>query len=50
MSDDYKRIKDIVSLWVETQIGHHLKCREKQLEFSDIMWKLHKDQQNKKES
>ena len=50
MSDDYNRIKDIVSLWVETQIGHHLKCREKQLEFSDIMWKLHKDQRNKKES
>ena len=49
MSDDCKQINDIVNLWVETQIGHHLKCREKQLEFSDIMWKLHEKQQNKKE-
>ena len=33
--------KEIVNLWYETQIGHYKKCREKQLEFSDIMWKLY---------
>jgi len=49
MSDDYKQIKDIVNLWIETQIGHHLKCRDKQHEFSDMMWKLYENQQNKKE-
>ena len=31
--------KEIVKLWHETQIGHYKKCREKQIEFSDIMWK-----------
>ena len=36
-----KTIKDIVDLWYETQMGHYLKCREKQLEFSDLMWELH---------
>ena len=33
--------KEIVKLWHETQVGHYKKCREKQTEFSDIMWKLH---------
>ena len=33
--------KEIVRLWYETQIGHYKKCREKQIEFSDIMWKLY---------
>jgi hypothetical protein len=36
-------IEEIVDLWYETQYGHYLKCREKQVEFSDLMWKLHKD-------
>ena len=33
--------KEIVELWHETQVGHYKKCREKQLEFSDMMWKLY---------
>ena len=49
MSDDCNQIIDIVNLWIETQIGRHLKCREKQIEFSDMMWKLYENQQNKKE-
>tara|TARA_Y100000310_G_scaffold327283_1_gene393372 strand:- start:1013 stop:1162 length:150 start_codon:yes stop_codon:yes gene_type:complete len=32
---------DIVRLWYETQIGDMKKCREKQIEFSEIMWKLY---------
>ena len=35
--------KEIVELWYETQVGHYKKCRDKQLEFSDIMWKLYED-------
>jgi len=30
--------KEIVKLWHETQTGHYKKCREKQIEFSEIMW------------
>ena len=33
--------RGIVKLWHETQVGHYKKCREKQLEFSDMMWKLY---------
>ena len=33
--------KEIVKLWHETQVGHYKKCREKQIEFSEVMWKLH---------
>ena len=33
--------KELVELWHETQVGHYKKCREKQIEFSDIMWKLY---------
>ena len=33
-------IENIVRLWRKTQIGHYLKCKEAQLEFSDIMWEL----------
>ena len=35
--------KEIVKLWHETQVGHYKKCREKQIEFSDIMWKLYEE-------
>ena len=35
--------KEIVKLWYETQIGHYKKCREKQIEFSEIMWKLYEE-------
>ena len=31
--------KELVKLWYETQVGHYKKCREKQMEFSDMMWK-----------
>jgi hypothetical protein len=41
--------KELVLLWYETQRGHINKCKEKQLEFSDIMWELY-DEINKKES
>ena len=40
-------IKEIVDLWYETQIGHYKKCREKTLEFADVMWKLHEEFNNK---
>ena len=35
--------KEIVKLWHETQVGHYKKCREKQTEFSDMMWKLYEE-------
>ena len=34
-------IRDIVSLWEDTQRGHIDKCRKKQLIFSDVMLDLH---------
>ena len=37
--------KHIVTLWHETQIGNIHTCREKQLEFSDMMWKLYENMQ-----
>ena len=36
---------EIVRLWHETQVGNIHTCREKQLEFSDMMWKLYEDMQ-----
>ena len=33
--------KEMVELWHETQVGHYKKCRDKQIEFSDMMWKLY---------
>ena len=36
---------EIVRLWYETQMGNIHTCREKQLEFSDMMWKLYEDMQ-----
>ena len=36
-------VKEIVDLWYETQMGHYLKCREKQHELSDIMWGLYEE-------
>ena len=41
MHKDCKQVKDIVKLWHETQVGNIHTCREKQHEFSDIMWKLY---------
>ena len=36
-------VEKLVDLWYETQMGHYKKCQEKQLEFADKMWNLHKD-------
>ena len=38
--------RHIVTLWHETQVGNIHTCREKQLEFSDMMWKLYEDIQD----
>ena len=37
--------RHIVTLWHETQMGNIHTCREKQLEFSDMMWRLYEDLQ-----
>ena len=37
------KVKEIVDLWYETQMGYYLKCREKQLEFADLMWGLYEE-------
>ena len=37
--------KHIVTLWHETQMGPMKRCKEAQEEFSEMMWKLHKDMQ-----
>ena len=47
MHEDCNKVKDIVSLWHETQVGNIHKCRDKQLEFSDIMWKLYEELKEK---
>ena len=41
MHKDCKQIKDIVKLWHETQVGNIRTCKERQLEFSEIMWELY---------
>jgi len=38
-------MKQIVLLWHETQVGNIHKCREKQLEFSEMMWALYEHMQ-----
>ena len=48
MHKDCKQVRDIVSLWVETQMGCMHKCKEKQFEFADMMWGLYNKQQTKK--
>ena len=42
--------KELVLLWYETQRGHYKKCREKQFEFSEVMWKLYNEQKDSKAS
>ena len=37
---------DIVRLWYETQMGNVEKCREKQIEFSEMMWELYNKKEN----
>ena len=48
MHKDYKQVRDIVALWVETQRGCMHKCKEKHFEFADMMWKLYEEQQQNK--
>ena len=45
MHDNCKKVREIVALWHETQVGNIHKCRERQVEFSDMMWKLYDDTQ-----
>ena len=35
------KVKEIVDLWYETQMGHMKKCQQKQFEFADLMWGLY---------
>ena len=35
------KIKEIVDLWYETQMGHYLKCQKKQHKFQNLMWELY---------
>ena len=37
--------RHIITLWHETQVGNIHTCREKQLEFSEMMWELYEDMQ-----
>ena len=41
--------KELVKLWHKTQIGNIYECREKQLEFSEVMWKLYEGFKNEDE-
>jgi len=34
-------LEDIIKLWYETQHGHYIKCRNAQIEFSEIMNELY---------
>ena len=36
-------VDKIIKLWYETQMGNYKKCREKQLEFSEMMWELYEE-------
>ena len=38
-----ERVKSLVDLWYESQIGCMHKCLRKQHEFSDLMWGLYKE-------
>ena len=38
-----ERVKSLVDLWYETQMGCMHKCMRKQHEFSDLMWGLYKE-------
>ena len=49
MNSDCKKIREIVLLWYETQRGHYRKCREKNIEFADVMWELYEELEQKKD-
>jgi len=38
-----ERVRSLVDLWYETQLGCMHKCLRKQHEFHDIMWQLHEE-------
>ena len=38
-----ERVKSLVDLWYETQLGCMHKCLRKQHEFSDLMWELYEE-------
>ena len=40
-------LNDIVKLWYKTQEGHYLECKENQILFSEIMWKLYEKLEEK---
>ena len=43
MHKDCKQVRVITRLWKETQIGNMHTCREKQIEFADMMWELYEE-------
>ena len=49
MHEDCKKVRDIVSLWYETQMGNIHKCKEKQFEFAEMMWGLYNNKTKIKE-
>tara|TARA_R100001530_G_scaffold122069_1_gene89597 strand:- start:100 stop:558 length:459 start_codon:yes stop_codon:yes gene_type:complete len=49
MHEDCKKVRDIVSLWYETQMGNIHKCKEKQFEFAEMMWELYNNKDKIKE-
>ena len=38
-----ERVKSLVDLWYETQMGCMHKCMRKQHEFQDLMWGLYEE-------
>ena len=50
MHKDCKQVRDIVTLWYETQMGDMKKCKEKQFEFADMMWALYNNKVKKGEN
>lgn len=50
MHEDCKKVRDIVSLWYETQMGNIHKCKEKQFEFAEMMWELYNNKGKIKEN
>ena len=41
--NEKEMVKHIVDLWYETQMGHYLKCKEKNHKFQDLMWGLYEE-------
>jgi hypothetical protein len=43
-----KKLKNIVNLWYETQMGDMKKCKEKGFEFAELMWSLYNEYNKEK--